>query len=113
MRDSIQAPPGAPKPRILVCAPSNAATDELLERLLREGFRDFGAGRSERTGLKHTYCSIALESIRGLRGWITRKILHTLWEYGSDYAAWEYILHIYKTSLPIAYPMICTIQIAI
>ena len=30
----------APKPRILVCAPSNAATDELLERLLREGFVD-------------------------------------------------------------------------
>lgn len=27
----------APKPRILVCAPSNAATDELLDRILGEG----------------------------------------------------------------------------
>lgn len=25
----------APRPRILVCAPSNAAIDELLERILR------------------------------------------------------------------------------
>lgn len=25
----------APRPRILVCAPSNAATDELLERVMR------------------------------------------------------------------------------
>ena len=40
-----QAPASAPKPRILVCAPSNAATDELLERILREGFKDFGGGR--------------------------------------------------------------------
>lgn len=30
---------GALKPRILVCAPSNAAIDELLERILRDGFR--------------------------------------------------------------------------
>lgn len=36
-----------PKPRILVCAPSNAATDELLERLLKSGFRD-GSGRPYR-----------------------------------------------------------------
>ena len=28
------------KPRILVCAPSNAAVDELLERILMHGFRD-------------------------------------------------------------------------
>jgi len=28
------------KPRILVCAPSNAAVDELLERILGHGFRD-------------------------------------------------------------------------
>ena len=28
------------RPRILVCAPSNAATDELLERLLKDGFVD-------------------------------------------------------------------------
>lgn len=28
------------KPRILVCAPSNTATDELLERILKEGFFD-------------------------------------------------------------------------
>jgi hypothetical protein len=27
----------APRPRILVCAPSNAAIDELLERILRWG----------------------------------------------------------------------------
>ncbi|GLI69287.1 hypothetical protein VaNZ11_013870, partial [Volvox africanus] len=37
-----QAPLGAPKPRILVCAPSNAATDELLDRILTDGFCDFG-----------------------------------------------------------------------
>eukprot|EP00879_Flechtneria_rotunda_P011055 GHRR01011551.1.p1 GENE.GHRR01011551.1~~GHRR01011551.1.p1 ORF type:complete len:847 (+),score=311.53 GHRR01011551.1:365-2905(+) len=30
----------APRPRILVCAPSNAAIDELLERILRGTFRD-------------------------------------------------------------------------
>ncbi|GLC50926.1 hypothetical protein PLESTB_000447300 [Pleodorina starrii] len=36
------APPDAPKPRILVCAPSNAATDELLDRILTDGFCDFG-----------------------------------------------------------------------
>lgn len=30
----------APPPRILVCAPSNAATDELLERILVNGFID-------------------------------------------------------------------------
>lgn len=28
-----------------MCAPSNAATDELLERLLRDGFRDLGGSR--------------------------------------------------------------------
>lgn len=33
----------APKPRILVCAPSNAAIDELLERILRSGFKDTNA----------------------------------------------------------------------
>ncbi|GAX75224.1 hypothetical protein CEUSTIGMA_g2668.t1 [Chlamydomonas eustigma] len=38
----LKAPSSAPKPRILVCAPSNAATDELLERVLRDGFKDFG-----------------------------------------------------------------------
>jgi senataxin len=37
-------PSKAHRPRILVCAHSNAATDELLERILREGFRDRGAG---------------------------------------------------------------------
>ena len=31
------------KPHILVCAPSNAATDELLERILKHGFRDANA----------------------------------------------------------------------
>lgn len=36
------APLEAPKPRILVCAPSNAATDELLDRILTDGFCDFG-----------------------------------------------------------------------
>jgi hypothetical protein len=30
----------APRPRVLVCAPSNAATDELLERILAEQFCD-------------------------------------------------------------------------
>jgi hypothetical protein len=30
----------APRPRILVCAPSNAATDELLQRILSGCFRD-------------------------------------------------------------------------
>eukprot|EP00878_Enallax_costatus_P044800 GHUV01053549.1.p1 GENE.GHUV01053549.1~~GHUV01053549.1.p1 ORF type:complete len:139 (+),score=28.74 GHUV01053549.1:398-814(+) len=30
----------AQRPRILVCAPSNAAIDELLERILRGTFRD-------------------------------------------------------------------------
>lgn len=32
-----------PRPRILVCAPSNAATDELLDRLLRDKFVDADA----------------------------------------------------------------------
>ena len=31
-----------PRPRILVCAPSNAAIDELLHRILRGSFRDAG-----------------------------------------------------------------------
>ena len=31
----------ARKPRILVCAPSNAATDELLQRIMDHGFVDF------------------------------------------------------------------------
>ena len=31
----------ARKPRILVCAPSNAATDELLQRIMDHGFSDF------------------------------------------------------------------------
>lgn len=34
----------APKPRILVCAPSNAATDEVLERILGQGFYDGKGG---------------------------------------------------------------------
>ena len=33
-------PPRDPRPRILVCAPSNAATDELLSRVLRDQFAD-------------------------------------------------------------------------
>jgi len=33
----------AAKPRILVCAPSNAAADELLQRVMNDGFAD-GAG---------------------------------------------------------------------
>lgn len=32
------------KPRILVCAPSNAATDELLQRIMDHGFLDFQVG---------------------------------------------------------------------
>ena len=28
------------KPRILVCAPSNAAADELLQRVMNDGFAD-------------------------------------------------------------------------
>eukprot|EP00192_Tetraselmis_astigmatica_P002163 CAMPEP_0117691478 /NCGR_PEP_ID=MMETSP0804-20121206/25743_1 /TAXON_ID=1074897 /ORGANISM="Tetraselmis astigmatica, Strain CCMP880" /LENGTH=1048 /DNA_ID=CAMNT_0005504717 /DNA_START=243 /DNA_END=3386 /DNA_ORIENTATION=+ len=28
-----------PRPRVLVCAPSNAATDELLQRIMNDGFR--------------------------------------------------------------------------
>jgi hypothetical protein len=36
-----------PKPQILVCAPSHAATDELLERVLRDGFVD-GEGHTYR-----------------------------------------------------------------
>ncbi len=39
----VAVPGKAQRPRILVCAPSNAATDELLERILREGFRDRGS----------------------------------------------------------------------
>ena len=30
----------APKPRILICAPSNAAADELLQRIMTAGFHD-------------------------------------------------------------------------
>lgn len=30
----------SPKPKILVCAPSNAATDELLSRVMHDGFID-------------------------------------------------------------------------
>ena len=30
----------APKPRILICAPSNAAADELLQRIMGTGFHD-------------------------------------------------------------------------
>lgn len=41
----LQDPVSSPKPRILVCAPSNAATDELLERILRDGFMDFSGSR--------------------------------------------------------------------
>ncbi|CAD7703891.1 unnamed protein product [Ostreobium quekettii] len=33
------------RPRILVCAPSNAAIDELLERILKAGFSDSEGGR--------------------------------------------------------------------
>ncbi len=40
----LAVPSKAQRPRILVCAPSNAATDELLERILRDGFRDRRAG---------------------------------------------------------------------
>ncbi|XP_024515989.1 helicase sen1-like isoform X2 [Selaginella moellendorffii] len=35
-----QLPKLCPKPRMLVCAPSNAATDELLSRVLDKGFMD-------------------------------------------------------------------------
>lgn len=31
---------GAARPRILVCTPSNAACDELLKRVMQQGFRD-------------------------------------------------------------------------
>lgn len=33
-----------PKPRILVCAPSNAAADELLQRVMNAGFVDGHGG---------------------------------------------------------------------
>ena len=43
MADSLgrTLPNLARKPRILVCAPSNAATDELLQRIMDHGFLDF------------------------------------------------------------------------
>lgn len=37
---AADTPTAVPLPRILVCAPSNAATDELLNRVLRERFTD-------------------------------------------------------------------------
>lgn len=33
--EQLQLPQGVAKPRVLVCAPSNAATDELCERILK------------------------------------------------------------------------------
>ena len=35
-----RVPNVAPKPRILICAPSNAAADELLQRVMNAGFHD-------------------------------------------------------------------------
>ena len=35
----------APKPRILICAPSNAAADELLQRIMGTGFHDVQVAR--------------------------------------------------------------------
>lgn len=57
----------APKPRILVCAPSNAATDELLDRILTEGFCDFGGGTYRpnvvRVGAEEAPLSAAVKAV--------------------------------------------------
>lgn len=41
----LELPPLQPKPRILVAAPSNAAVDELLGRIMSEGFMDLDGAR--------------------------------------------------------------------
>lgn len=57
----------SPKPRILVCAPSNAAIDELLERILRESFRD-GNGRPYKPDMVRVGHEEALsDSVRQVR----------------------------------------------
>lgn len=35
-----RVPTAAARPRILICAPSNAAADELLQRIMNTGFSD-------------------------------------------------------------------------
>lgn len=55
------------KPRILVCAPSNAAIDELLERILKDGFKG-REGRSYRPSVCRVGADEALnEGVRQVR----------------------------------------------
>lgn len=54
----------APRPRMLVCAPSNAAIDELLERILKDGFKD-GSGAAYRPSVVRVGAEEALnEGVR-------------------------------------------------
>lgn len=58
-----------PKPRILVCAPSNAAADELLQRVMNAGFID-GNGNVYRpsvvrVGTPHTLAPQSCQHIAG------------------------------------------------
>jgi len=43
----------AAKPRVLVCAPSNAAADELLQRVMNDGFADAQVREDSRAALLH------------------------------------------------------------
>eukprot|EP00983_Pelagomonas_calceolata_P079940 1154925-Pelagomonas_calceolata.AAC.5 len=52
--------PAVPKPRVLVCAPSNAATDELCERILKMSSASASEGRAH----KHVHlCLCAFKTV--------------------------------------------------
>ena len=51
------------KPRILVCAHSNAATDELLERVMRDGFAQAEVGAECSCGARNNGCWADIQGI--------------------------------------------------
>ena len=68
-RAAAQPAAGAPRPRILVCAPSNAATDELLNRVLERRFVDVHGARYTphvvRVGSESAVLSLQAQEVRG------------------------------------------------
>lgn len=64
---------GVPRPRILVCAPSNAATDELLNRVLERRFVDVHGARYTphvvRVGSESAVLSVQAQEVRHWPAW--------------------------------------------
>ena len=69
----------APKPRILICAPSNAAADELLQRIMGTGFHDVQVERLAMPLLSNAdpdcncrshHCSCSMHEHASLMSWM-------------------------------------------